>query len=169
MANIYTLDLHSLELLNFERTPTDEEYTLGVGAVIYTSNRKFNEFFESFKTEYNFSDVFILPDNEYLYTSIHYHNDKEARIILKGQGTFYIPSSEMLVIIDVSAGDVVTLDDNVIHWFSAKNELVSLRYFSENVEYASHKPEINDDIKKAYHLFKKGFIVNPKQITNSVA
>lgn len=169
MANIYTLDLHSLELINFERTPTDEVYSLGVGAIIYTSNRKFNDYFEQFKRDYKASDVFVLPFSEKLYTTIHYHKDKEARIILKGNGTFYIPSEKTLVIIDVFPGDVVTLDDNVIHWFSSKEELVSLRYFGDNEQYASHTPELSEDIKTAYHLFQEGFFVNPKNITNCVA
>lgn len=72
---------------------------------------------------------------------IHYHDDDEVRVILRGIATFYVPLDQYLYIIECSCLDKLELAANIVHWFSADGDLLAFRFFSNNTQHIMKIPE----------------------------
>jgi len=73
-------------------------------------------------------------------SDIHYHDGEELRFIMKGTATFYIYSDDFLYIVDCKELELIKLEPNVIHWFSAVDELLVYRFFKQNDTRISYNP-----------------------------
>lgn len=96
-------------------------------------------------------DVYTQQDCSKVYTPIHYHEDNESRLILKGSATFYIVMDNVLHIIDARPGDRISIPPNTLHWFKCAEELIALRLFEKCDKHTMQIPSNIDDSLSEIH------------------
>jgi cupin superfamily acireductone dioxygenase involved in methionine salvage len=157
MAIIYTLDINSLKLLHFTSTNLDDLDHPKMKVSHCASLSKFQ--LDELAKDYPFSDTYHTKGHE-IYSDIHRHDDKEARLIVKGECMFYIPVEQELIVILAFAGDLIKIEPNIDHWFATEGELMAVRFFSDEHGHVALKPSVNRAAVKAHHHFEKGFNIS---------
>lgn len=111
---------------------------------------------ERLKSEYKGYDIFY--NDKPMLTDLHYHTGSEVRIILKGTAIFYIPIEDSLYILECGPLDKITINSEVVHWFSSEGPITALRLFSENEVHIEHHPEnTTKEILDIKSMLKYGF------------
>lgn len=131
MAIVYTIDLETKALLSLN----------SINAIGF----KHEKFIVTHKPVWCQADLQELKSKskgfdtvhmkEKLVMEPHTHSDDEHRLILSGVGHFFIPDAEHLYVIKATEGDFVSLNKDVIHWFTCKKGLVAARFFENEKSY----------------------------------
>jgi cupin superfamily acireductone dioxygenase involved in methionine salvage len=61
---------------------------------------------------------------------LHYHMYAQARMIIKGSGTFYFEIDDFVIELVVDPGDFIAFPPKVVHYFNTIVPVVALRFFS---------------------------------------
>lgn len=157
MAFIYTLDINTFRLKHYASTETMEFVSTNLNVSHQSSLSKFQ--LDDLAKEYPHTDTYHTRDHN-IYSDIHRHDDKEARLIIKGEGLFYIPVDQELIIVQTFTGDLIKVEPNIDHWFSTSGELMAIRFFSDEHGHVSLKPSPSRAAIKAHHHFEKGFNIS---------
>ena len=72
-----------------------------------------------------------LPTLRAKFLSEHTHEDDEARFMAEGAGCFYLHAGGEVLILEVSAGDLVSVPAGMCHWFDmgARPHFTAIRFF----------------------------------------
>lgn len=157
MAFLYTLDINSFKLKHYTSTETMEFVSTNLNVSHQSSLSKFQ--LDELAKEYPFSDTYHTKAHD-IYSDIHRHDDNEARLIIKGEGLFYIPVDQELIVVQAFAGDLIKIEPKIDHWFSTSGELMAIRFFSDEHGHVSLKPSPSRMAVKAHHHFEKGFNIS---------
>lgn len=158
MAFLYTLDINTFKLKHYTSNGEGDIKVLDKLHISHrTSLTKYQ--IEDLSKEYPFSDTYNTRGFN-IYSDIHRHDDKEARLIIKGEGLFYIPLDQELLVVQSYAGDLIKIEPNIDHWFSTSGELMAIRFFSDEHGHVSLKPSPSRMAIKAHHHFEKGFNIS---------
>jgi hypothetical protein len=137
MAKILKLKIPTMKLVDASNVTYDV-----LGAFYLTRHTTFNSTtIEKLKSQYRHYDVFQSRTGD-IDSPIHYHDDEEVRVIIRGNPTFYIVSGDYLYIVSCTCLDQLELAPNVLHWFNATGELLVFRFFSKNTSHVMHIPEV---------------------------
>ena len=131
MAIIYKVQLEYKSLVNFESI-INSEFTHEKFNVKHKSAWDRVDLEELKSKAKGFDTVHI---REKVVMEPHTHDDDEQRLILSGVGHFFIPDAEHLYVIKATEGDFVSLNKDVIHWFTCKKGLVAARFFENEKSY----------------------------------
>ncbi len=91
----------------------------------------YHEQVDALMQEYNFLCVDVIslqpghPDAEALrkkFLDEHAHSDFEVRFFVEGKGLFYIHEGEYVYGVLCGAGDLISIPDNMLHWFDMGSE-----------------------------------------------
>lgn len=157
MAIIYTLD-YDLKVKSYLKLENRAEFRND--EVYITSNMLIDEHaFNEFKKDFPYSDTYH-SIAKFVYADIHTHSDKEMRFIVKGEALFYLPYEDYLVVAMTGPGDLIILEPNVQHWFSAYGEVSAIRFFSKNNGHIMNSVEVDDIIQTAHQQLSYGFKIN---------
>lgn len=86
--------------------------------------------------KYDFVDYDIFQTMSALTTKDpHTHNDNEGRLIVKGTGRFYFEIDDMKLELHMNAGDFIIIPAGTVHYFSAVEPIVAIRFFSTKEQY----------------------------------
>jgi 1,2-dihydroxy-3-keto-5-methylthiopentene dioxygenase len=81
----------------------------------------------------------------------HWHDEDEVRFIVGGRGLFHVrPASGPVVVIEVAAGDLISLPAGVRHWFNLCSdlEIKAIRLFERADGWVPHYTE--SDVELGY-------------------
>ena len=138
MATIYQINPITLELVSASKIT---EYTEIPGVVSITLYENiYDTDLNIFKHEYQNYDTFHSIGG-IVESDIHYHDDEELRFIIQGSATFFIYHDNFLYVTDCYELELIKLQPNIIHWFSANNELLVYRFFKNNHSRIAFEPE----------------------------
>jgi len=158
MAFIYTLDINTFKLKHYTSTEQGDILVsdkLNVSHVPLLDKSQI----EDLSKEYPHSDTYHTKDH-FIYSDIHRHDDKEARLIIKGEGLFYVPLEQELLVVQAITGDLIKIEPKIDHWFSTSGELMAVRFFSDEHGHVSLKPSPSRAAVKAHHHFEKGLNIS---------
>lgn len=154
MATIYCLDINTLTLKWFEDV-TDRNYAIEDHISIKHRHRWGGGDFQELKSLSKGWDT-IYSKNK-IETEPHFHDSAEVRIIISGFGTFFVPVLNNLYIIEVTKGDYVSLNANVVHWFTSKKHLRAARFFEGSTEHKERMKDIPHEIYRLRDACIEGF------------
>jgi cupin superfamily acireductone dioxygenase involved in methionine salvage len=154
MATLYIIDINHQHLVSYQKLTQDIE----LPGILSFSNKQTYSFedIQTLKRDYIGNDTFHTTKDQFF--DIHFHNDVEARLILKGTPIFYVCVNNFLYILECKEGDLVILQPNVVHWFSSKNELLALRLFKKTPKYQSFSPKVSKQLENIHAVIEKSGI-----------
>ena len=86
--------------------------------------------------KYDFVDYDIFQTMSALTTKDpHTHKDDEGRLIVKGTGRFYFEIDNIKLELHMNAGDFIIIPAGTVHYFSAVEPIVAIRFFSTKEQY----------------------------------
>ena len=71
----------------------------------------------------------------------HWHDDDEVRFIIEGRGLFHLhPENDLVVAIEVEAGDLIRVPGGYLHWFNlcADRRIRAIRLFKDQAGWVPH-------------------------------
>jgi cupin superfamily acireductone dioxygenase involved in methionine salvage len=136
MASLYVYEQENLAqfltnelLINIELAKYD---------IVFNKTDFFNmdEFTAKVSDKYNFvrHDLHII-ESRMIKNEPHYHDDNEARMIVKGSGIFYFIINDTKLELEVDPGTFIVIPKKVTHYFKTFEKMTVLRFFSTNKEY----------------------------------
>lgn len=137
MAIIYKLALPNLRLLEINKL---SEFSLDGFFVLKSYEHIDLEQIEELERSYTKSDTFHSIDQ--ITSDIHSHSDDEVRLILKGNGKFFIPVDDILYVVECSSLDYIQIYKDIIHWFSSNEEILALRLFKNRHGHVENMPTV---------------------------
>jgi 1,2-dihydroxy-3-keto-5-methylthiopentene dioxygenase len=78
----------------------------------------------------------------------HWHSDDEVRFIIEGRGVFHIhPQAGAVTAIEVTAGDLIRVPANTLHWFNLCEDLRirAIRLFLDPAGWVPHYTDSGAD------------------------
>lgn len=151
MTSLYIIDINHQHLVSYQKLTQDIELP---GVLSYSNKLNYNfDDIQSLKRAYVGNDTFHTTKDQYF--DIHFHNDVEARLILKGNPIFYVCVNNYLYILECSDGDLVIIQPNIVHWFSSFGELLALRLFKKTPKYQSFVPKISNQLENIHLQIEK--------------
>ena len=132
MAIIYVVDLSDNNRLKTLHQVVNDTLTHDNFKVFHKSIWNDEDFNEIKSRSAGYDTVHI---KEKIVMEPHTHTDNEDRLILAGIGHFFIPAGDLMFIIKATEGDFVSLQKDLVHWFSCKKGLVAARFFENEKSY----------------------------------
>jgi len=84
------------------------------------------------------------------FSSEHWHDEDEVRLIVEGRGLFHIhPSGKPVFALEVEAGDLIRVPRGTHHWFDLCGEkrIRAIRLFQDTSGWTPHYTESGEDTK----------------------
>ena len=84
------------------------------------------------------------------FSSEHWHDEDEVRLIVEGRGLFHIhPSGKPVFALEVEAGDLIRVPRGTHHWFDLCGEkrIRAIRLFQDKSGWTPHYTESGEDSK----------------------
>ena len=84
------------------------------------------------------------------FSSEHWHDEDEVRLIVEGRGLFHIhPSDKPVFALEIEAGDLIRVPRGTHHWFDLCGErrIRAIRLFQDQSGWTPHYTESGEDSK----------------------
>ena len=104
------------------------------------------------------------------FSSEHWHDEDEVRLIVEGRGLFHIhPSDQSVFALEVEAGDLIRVPRGTHHWFDLCGErrIRAIRLFQDPSGWTPHYTESGEDTKFQPLCFGPAYIP-PARVTPGV-
>lgn len=151
MTSLHQYDTTTKQLLKFSTNLDNIKHELKKFGIKFnhTSRADLETLMASTAFQHGFVTTDIFQSDKPRIMEPHFHCDREARLMLKGQGTFFIiiPAHtdddenevpEMVFELQVGIGDFVSIPDRMIHGFESAQPILVARFFSGKDQYEAH-------------------------------
>jgi 1,2-dihydroxy-3-keto-5-methylthiopentene dioxygenase len=104
------------------------------------------------------------------FSSEHWHDEDEVRLIVEGRGLFHIhPPGKPVFALEVEAGDLIRVPRGTHHWFDLCGErrIRAIRLFQDPSGWTPHYTESGEDSKFQPLCFGPAYIP-PARITSDI-
>lgn len=105
------------------------------------------------------------------FSSEHWHDEDEVRLIVEGRGLFHIhPQGKPVFALEVEAGDLIRVPRGTHHWFDLCGErrIRAIRLFQDPSGWTPHYTESGEDTKYQPLCFGPAYIP-PARVTPGVS
>lgn len=105
------------------------------------------------------------------FSSEHWHDEDEVRLIVEGRGLFHIhPKDQPVFALEVEAGDLIRVPRGTHHWFDlcGDRRIRAIRLFQDKSGWTPHYTESGVDAKFQPLCFGPSYLP-PQRITPAVA
>lgn len=152
MTSLHQYDTNTKQLLKFSTDVTNIRHELKKFGIKFnhTAYADLETLLASTAFQHGFVTTDFYQSDKPRIMDPHFHNDREARLLLKGKGTFFIviPAHtndddeievpEMVFELQVGTGDFVSIPDRMVHGFESQEPLLVARFFSGKEQYEAH-------------------------------
>jgi 1,2-dihydroxy-3-keto-5-methylthiopentene dioxygenase len=105
------------------------------------------------------------------FSSEHWHDEDEVRLIVEGRGIFHIhPKNDAVFALEVEAGDLIRVPKGTHHWFDlcSDRRIRAIRLFQDPSGWTPHYTESGVDAKFQPLCFGPTYIPGPRVRTATI-